>query len=83
LAVAGGRMQAAGVIRSGRSPARVIAAPTAPADGAWYSQKQVSSPGTTMAPRKRTGAACWLACPAASATSPPVSAAAPEASRGA
>jgi hypothetical protein len=55
------------VIRSGRSRARVIAARTAPADEAWYSQKQVSSPETRIAPKKRTDAPRWLACPAASA----------------
>ena len=65
----GGLTGTAGVIRSGRSRARVIAARTAPADGAWYSQKQVSSSATRIAPRKRTGAPCWLACPAASAMS--------------
>jgi hypothetical protein len=51
-----GWIETAGVIRSGRSRARVIAARTVSAEGAWYSQKQVSSSGTRTAPRNRTGA---------------------------
>jgi len=41
----GGRIATASVMRSGCSPAAVIAARTVAADGAWYSQKQVSSSG--------------------------------------
>jgi hypothetical protein len=56
----------------GPQPAPVIAARTAAAEGAWYSQKQVSSSGTRIAPRKRTGAPSWLACPArATSAAPP------------
>jgi hypothetical protein len=46
-----------------------MAARTAPAVGAWYSQNPVSSPGTMTAPRNRTGAPGPLACPAARAMS--------------
>ena len=62
-------MVTAGVIRSGRSPAAAIAARTAAAVGAWYSQNPVSSPGTRIAPRNQTGAPEPLACVAARAMS--------------
>jgi hypothetical protein len=74
-------MEMAAVIRWGRSRARVIAARTAAAEGAWYSQKQVSSSGTAIAPRNRTWAPGWLAWPAA-ATWAGRGAAVPGASRG-
>jgi hypothetical protein len=65
--VRGGVMETAGVIRSGRRPARIIAARTAAAVGAWYSQKQISSSGARTAPRNRTGAPWPLAWRAARA----------------
>ena len=74
----GGLTGMAGVIRPGRSRARIIAKRTTAADGAWYRQKQVSSSGMRIAPMKRTAPPRWLACPAASAMS-----AAPGTSRGA
>ena len=75
-------MEMAAVIRWGRSRAKVMAARTAPAQGAWYSQKQVSSSGTAIAARNRTGAPGRLAGPAAAAISAARRASAPAASRG-
>jgi hypothetical protein len=59
----GGRTVTAPVIRSGRSRARVIAAPTAQAGVTQYGRTRVWSSDTTTAGGKRTGAACHTPCP--------------------
>src|SRR5215468_2196588 len=58
--VSGGLTDTAWVIRSDRRRARVIASRTAPADDDSNRQKQVSSSGTKMVCRSRTGAPCSL-----------------------
>jgi hypothetical protein len=52
------------VIRSRRGSARVTPARTAPADGAWYREKQVWSSGTAIARSRRTGGGCREGSPA-------------------